>query len=45
MLKLTPEYENGIIRISFSSFTAKNDIDYFKECIKKEYIALKKYIN
>lgn len=45
ILKLTPEYENGIIRISFSRFTTKSDFEYFKECIKKDFIILNKYIN
>lgn len=45
ILKLPKEYENGIIRISFSRFTSKNDIEYFKKCINLEYNHLKKYIN
>ena len=45
ILKLSKEYENGIIRISFSRFTTKDDIYNFVEAIKKEYNILKKYIN
>ena len=45
ILGLSSEYENGIIRISFSRFTAKNDIDYFKKYFNLEYCNLKKYIN
>lgn len=45
ILKLPKEYENGIIRISFSRFTSKNDMEYFKKCINLEYNHLKKYIN
>lgn len=45
MLRLTSEYENGVIRVSFSRFTVKNDIDYFIEQLKKEYLVLIKYIN
>ncbi len=44
LLGLTPEYENGIIRVSFNRFTAENDIDYFINSIKKEYELLKKYV-
>jgi cysteine desulfurase len=44
ILKLTPEYENGIIRVSFSRFTTNDDIEYFKKSIKTEYEALFKYI-
>lgn len=44
ILKLSAEYENGIIRISFSRFTCENDIEYFKKCFKIEYFNLKKYI-
>lgn len=45
ILKLSPEYEKGIIRISFSRFNTKNDIDNFKNFIKEEYTILKKYVN
>lgn len=44
VLKLPPEYENGIIRISFSRFTSENDIEYFKKCFKIEYFNLIKYV-
>ncbi len=45
ILKLLPEYENGIIRLSFCRFTTKDDIEYFKKCYKMEYIKLFKYAN
>lgn len=45
ILKLLPEYENGIIRLSFSRFTTKDDIEYFKKHYKMEYIKLYKYAN
>ena len=44
ILQLSPELEKGIIRISFSRFTTKDDIEYFKNCIKKEYIELLRYV-
>lgn len=45
ILGLSTEYENGIIRISFSRFTSENDIEYFKKYFNLEYYKLKKYIN
>ena len=45
ILCLTPEFENGIIRISFSRYSTKNDIEYFINAIIKEYDILKKYIS
>lgn len=45
ILGLSTEYENGIIRMSFSRFTSENDIEYFKKYFNLEYYRLKKYIN
>ena len=44
VLGLNEEYENGIIRISFSRFTSENDIDYFINQLNSEYKKLIKYV-
>ncbi len=44
ILGLSEEYENGIIRISFSRFTTKDDIDYFINAFILEYNKLLKYV-
>lgn len=44
ILKLSDEYKNGIIRISFNCFTSKDDIEYFKNAFNLEYINLLKYV-
>ncbi len=44
ILGLTPEYENGIIRVSFNRFTSENDIECFKKALKSEYNTLLKYV-
>lgn len=43
LYKLPPEYENGIIRVSFSDLTTENDIDIFINKLNLEYLDLLKY--
>lgn len=44
LLKLPPEYTNGIIRVSFDRFTTKDDIEYFIKMLNLEYLELVKYV-
>lgn len=41
---LGPEYEKGILRISFDEKTSIEDIDYFIICLNSEYNSLVKYL-
>lgn len=44
VLGLDEEYENGIIRVSFSRLTQESDIDYFINKLILEYNTLLKYV-
>jgi cysteine desulfurase len=44
LLQLPPEYENGVIRVSFNDFNTKNDIEYFIKQLNLEYNTLIKYV-
>lgn len=44
LLQLSPEYENGIIRVSYNDFNTKDDIDYFIKQLNLEYSILNKYV-
>ncbi|NLL55956.1 MAG: cysteine desulfurase [Clostridiales bacterium] len=44
LMQLSPEYHNGIIRVSFNSFNKKDDIEYFIKQLKLEYNTLIKYV-
>ena len=44
LLRLPPEYANGVIRVSFDRFTTKHDIEYFIKMLNLEYFELVKYV-
>ena len=44
ILKLVPEYEKGIIRLSLCRFTTENEIKSFMDAYKKEFVLLLKYV-
>lgn len=40
---LPKKYENGLLRISFSKYTTRNDLEYFVKCFNLEYDKLLEY--
>ncbi len=44
ILKLSKEYSEGIIRVSFSRYNTKDDIEYFINKLNLEYSQLIKYV-
>ncbi|MBR1747496.1 MAG: cysteine desulfurase [Clostridia bacterium] len=41
---LSPEYEKGVLRVSFDENTSKDDVDYFINKLNLEYLAIEKYM-